>query len=267
MIQKETEYIEQGQVFMGSVPYAMGTRFGLLLCGVPLEKAQRIWNHVALILERLDAMLNRFSPSSEVSILNSGASIQGQSVSAELYAILELAADYYEKTEGLFDVTKGHMKEIEFPEPSVVSLYGNSLDFGGFAKGYFLRKVKEILRDSEIVSAYADFGGSSILALGTHPYGDCWKVGLTDPFTGRQIDEISLKDMSLSTSGNTSRYSGHIVNPLDGSPDGSKKLSTVVSPDPLDAEVLSTALFIASEKESELIVSRFEETSGKIYNL
>ena len=267
MIHKETEYMEQGQVFLGSVPYAMGTRFDLLVCGAPLEKAQRVWDKATLVLERLDSMLNRFSPSSEVYILNSGAAIQGQSVSAELSSILALAVDYYEKTEGLFDVTKGHMGEVEFRDNSAISLYGNALDFGGFAKGYFLRKALEILRDAGISSAYADFGGSSILALGTHPFGDCWKVGLSDPFTGAQVDEISLRDLSLSTSGNTSGYGGHIVNPLTGDSDCGPKLSTVTSPDPLDAEVLSTALFVASEEQVERILQRFEGASGKIYNL
>ena len=139
------------------------------------------------------------------------------------------ADEYKHRTGGLFDISKGDRE----------------LDFGGFAKGYLLKELKSVLPQGGIKSAFVDFGGSSILAAGRHPYGDCWKVGVRDPFSGGVVREIELKDQSMSTSGNSPGYSGHIINPATGMQVEGRKMVTVISEDPLEAEVLSTAAMVA----------------------
>ena len=62
-----------------------------------------------------------------------------------------------------------------------------SLDFGGFAKGYALKKIGVLLREAGVGSAFVDFGNSSILGIGRHPYGPCWRVSLPDPATGNAL--------------------------------------------------------------------------------
>ncbi|MBR1706239.1 MAG: FAD:protein FMN transferase [Bacteroidales bacterium] len=260
----ETEFINDGAVFHGSVHLVMGTRLDLITCGAPLPEVRPVWAALLRSADRIGRLLDRFSPDSELSRLNTGA-MQGVGVSREMAEVLRLAEAYWEQTGGLFDVSGGFMSRIEVTERDTVSLYGHPLDFGGFAKGYFLREAAGLLREAGIKDAYLDFGGSSIWAAGCHPFGDCWKVSLPDPYTGIILDEMALRDQAMSTSGNTPRYSGHIRNPLSGAAVTERKLTVVTAPDPLDAEILSTAYMVADEGQRALLRLRFPKAQEKIY--
>ena len=238
------EYIEEGQIFHGHIPRVMGTRLEVLTLGMSQEIMTRLWDKVSSKALALDAMLNRFEPSSEVSILNHSDNPLELEMSEELSEMVHLADVYYDKTLGLFDIVDGEGK----------------IDFGGFAKGYFLKKCEEMLRAKGVSCAFVDFGSSSILGIGTHPYGDSWKVGVMDPFTRMKVREISLVDRSMSTSGNSPSYSGHIRDPRTGESCQGKKLVTVLSDDPLDAEVLSTVLMIANDDERNEIMENFPKS-------
>ena len=119
-----------------------------------------------------------------------------------------------------------------------------------------------MLRAKDVSCAFVDFGSSSILGIGKHPYGDSWKVGVVDPYTKMQVREISLNDCSMSTSGNAPSYSGHIRDPRTGAACQGRKLVTVISDNPLDAEVLSTVLMIAGDEEREQILGNFPESTA-----
>ncbi len=239
------EYIEEGQIFHGYIPRVMGTRLEILTVGVPKEKMALIWEKLSVRVLGLDAMLNRFDPTSEVSILNHSDNPLELEKSEALSEMVSLADGYYDRTNGLFDIVDGEGK----------------LDFGGFAKGYFLKKCEDMLRSKGVTCAFVDFGSSSILGIGRHPYGDSWKVGVVDPYTRMQVREISLNDCSMSTSGNAPSYSGHIRNPRTGESCEGRKLVTVLSDNPLDAEVLSTVLMIAGDEERDIIMKNFPEST------
>ena len=240
------EYIEEERIFHGYIPRVMGTRLEVLTVGVPKEKMTALWEKLSAKALSLDAMLNRFDPVSEVSILNHSDNPLELEMSEDLSEMVRLADEYYDKTNGLFDIVDSEGK----------------LDFGGFAKGYFLKKCEEILRSKGVDCAFVDFGSSSILGIGKHPYGDSWKVGVVDPYTRLQVREISLNDCSMSTSGNAPSYSGHIRNPRTGESCGGRKLVTVLSDNPLDAEVLSTVLMIAGDEERRHILDNFPSSTA-----
>ena len=147
------------------------------------------------------------------------------------------------------------------------SNFSVTLDFGGFAKGYALKKIQEILLRGNIENAFVDFGNSSIMGIGHHPYGDCWKVSLQNPYTQQTLDEFCLTDNTLSTSGNTEQYTGHIINPLTGIYNEQKKVTSILSDNPLDAEILSTVWMIADDQQREQINENFKHIKGTIYTL
>lgn len=266
-MQDNVEYIDKGSIFHGSATGVMGTRLDLVLCGVDIVRGQKLWSGLLRIVSRMDKVFNRFDKASELSVLGREAGMQGLGVSRDMTEALLLAEDYWDRTLGLFDVARGAMKEIEISETGALSLYGNHLDFGGFAKGFFARRAEKTIRAAGVGSAYLDFGGSTITAIGSHPYGDSWMVSLTDPYSGRVLDEIKLTDKTLSTSGNTASYCGHIVNPLTGEKNTRKMLVTVVAPDALDAEVLSTVGMIADEAQISEIRGNFSDVQIKVYDL
>lgn len=260
-MERSYTYLAEQQVFHGRIPWVMGTRFDLLLCAVGERPATALWQAVCGMLEQMNRMLDRFNPTSEVGQLNAGKT---RHLSSELQEVLEICAAYWLRTEGLFDITRRDFTRLHWQVGSL-DTGGVDMDFGGIAKGLALRQIQDLIGRRGITAAFADFGGSSLLAVGRHPYGPCWKVSLPDPYTGETLAEMELKDISLSTSGNRPDYSGHILHPRDGQPCRDRRLVCVTAPDPLDAEVLSTALMLASPEQRERLEKQFPLAETQIY--
>lgn len=264
-------YYDESRMFHGSLSRIMGTRFDLVLTGTGREHSARIWEHIQYELESLDHMLNRFDPDSEISVINNRAGNSPVQVSHEMWSILQECRDYHQKTFGLFDITLSDFSRVTFHEKehSVHFLQpGLSFDLGGYAKGYAMKKLVNILKTNNVENCFVDFGLSAIFALGHHPYGDSWKVSIENPFhKGEILGEIALKNSALSTSGNTPNYAGHIVNPLNRKWNREKRLVCVESDDPVDAEVLTTAWIAADTILKEKLLTQFDTKQILDYNL
>jgi len=264
-------YYSSSKMFHGSLMNIMGTRFDIIIIGESKTESESLWYNIEEELKRLNILLNRFDDLSEISRINSKAAELPVIVTDEMWQIIRDCESYHQLTLGLFDITLHDFKKIKFSErdKSVTFTDSNiSIDFGGFGKGYALKKIKSILEENNVESAYADFGNSSILGIGNHPHGNAWKVTIENPYMPSHIvDELEIKDAALSISGNTPLYSGHIVIPENDSRINSHKMVSVLSDDPLDAEVLSTALMIANKQQKEQIKKNFNIQTIKEYIL
>jgi len=263
-------YYEASLMAHGSLLNVMGTRFDIIIIGKNKSESEAVWFKIESELKRLDRLLNRFDPASEVSKINNIVEHQQIRVSEEMWQILNNCKFYHQETFGLFDITLKNFYAIRFHEHNKAVSFSQSgirIDFGGYGKGYALKRIKGIMEDAAVHQCFVDFGNSSILGVGHHPFGDAWKVSIENPFdAGQTADEISLRDMVLSVSGNTPSYSGHIVHPKSGSPETGRKLVSVLMDDPLDAEVLSTTFSIATESEKEQLKKSFKIFDAKEYN-
>ena len=263
-------YYEASLMAHGSLLNVMGTRFDIIIIGKNKSESEAVWFKIESELKRLDRLLNRFDPASEVSKINNIVEHQQIRVSEEMWQILNNCKFYHQETFGLFDITLKNFYAIRFHEHNKAVSFSQSgirIDFGGYGKGYALKRIKGIMEDAAVHQCFVDFGNSSILGVGHHPFGDAWKVSIENPFdAGQTADEISLRDMVLSVSGNTPSYSGHIVHPKSGSPETGRKSVSVIMNDPLDAEVLSTTFSIATESEKEQLKKSFKIFDAKEYN-
>ena len=124
-----------------------------------------------------------------------------------------------------------------------------------------------ILEKNGVEKALVNFGNSSVLAVGSHPLGDYWPVGVDNPFTKEHMADLKLRDTSLSVSGNMPTHPRHIVNPLTGKFVEAKKMVSVVAKDPVVAEVLTTAFMVADEERIPIIASRFDIVEKQVYKL
>lgn len=243
----------------------MGTRFDIVMLGESRAQSAAVFMDLKRELRRLDSLLNRFDDESEISKLNVRASSGFVPLSAEVWAILCDCKRYHEITDGLFDVTKDDFSGILFREGdrSVSFASGKTtVDLGGYAKGYALLRLQQILSDNNVGQCFVDFGNSSILGVGHHPFGDSWKVSMENPYRrGETVFEIDIRDRALSVSGNRPEYSGHIIHPATKKATDERKAVCVVCKNPLDAEVLTTTLMIAGDKEKNDILKRFEVDS------
>lgn len=263
-----SEYYPEQRAFYALHPDIMGTRFEMILYDDRREELERLWQQIVARLEAWHAMLNRFDGGSEVARFNGLDDCAWHEVSEELAQMISLSREYWLSTERLFDITRRDMSLVEVGERGVRKLSADvTLDFGGFAKGYALLRVGEMLRQQGVESAIVDFGHSTITTIGRRPDGEDWTIALPSPYDGREVARFALCDLTLSTSGNTPSYAGHIVNPQSDEKICDRVLSCVVAENPLDAEVLSTVQMIAAEEQMERIVKNFDVVTAKRYDL
>lgn len=249
----------------------MGTRLNIVIIDRDKPKCETTWESVVSTLQRLNKMLNRFDPDSEVSFINRNAFVKPIKTTSEMWEILQACRYYYQQTCALFDITLKDFSKVAFnaEDRSVLFSYPElAFDLGGFAKGYALDKIKGILLDAQILHCLVDFGNSSILGVGKHPYGNSWVVSVENPFNANEIlTEITLKDTSLSISGNTTVYTDHIVYPKFGKVIQERKLTCITADSPLDSEVLSTTFMIASPDEKKQLIEKFDIKKWEEYKL
>lgn len=130
------------------------------------------------------------------------------------------------------------------------------LDLGGASKGLAIdRAASRLAGLPALITA-----GSSTLAFGAKPDGEPWRVGIEDPReVGRVLAIVSSEGtLSVSTSGDYQvsferdgvRYH-HILDPASGLPArGIRSLTVFGKMSGLDADILSTALFVMGREKA-----------------
>lgn len=217
--------------------------------------SRRIKNRV----DELDLIFNRHLENNELARLN--GSMSPVKVSDELFFAFELCEQMRRSTKGYFDIaalssTKEKPSFSLFPPSHEVSRTSGQvlIDFGGFAKGYAIDRVRTMLsEDFGVEKALINFGSSSSFGLGTHPLGDCWLVS-----DDRDRKRFRLKDSALSVSGRSRNGAGHIVDPHTLKCVTEGRDIAVTGPSALICEVLSTALYAAPENERKTVMEPFD---------
>ncbi len=252
---------------------AMGTDVELLLdapAGVPAEAAL-----VAAEAEihRLEGLLSRFRPESELSRLNRAGSL---ACGSDLVRVATLALVARERTAGSFDptvhdavVAAGYDRSFDELEPdgpdgdaapapcgreveirgTTITLEPRSrLDLGGIAKGYAADRACELLAAAG--PCLVNTGGDIVVSGGS------WAVGVTDDLT------LELTSGGLATSGRDRRRwrrggeeRHHIIDPATGRPAASPYLRvTVAAPSAAEAEVLAKAAFLGADVDAPRVL-------------
>jgi thiamine biosynthesis lipoprotein len=281
--------------------FAMNTRFSMVLVGVDVERAEALARAAERDLRSCERLMSRFDAESPVSDLNRRAAEEAVEPPAELWRILVLCGDYWRRTSGAFDITLWPLNRMwreqmsRGEEPAEAALQqaleqtgfhrlhfdetartvrfergGMSLDLGGFGKGYALERLGGGLRAAGVERAFLSLGESSVTVLGSHPHGPAWPVGVSNIFPPHEpVHTLPLRDASLSTSGTAPfnaaggpRVLGQIIHPRSGRPIEGYRTLSVASPSGIEAEVLSTALLIAPERERAGLLSGFSTVSA-----
>lgn len=132
---------------------------------------------------------------------------------------------------------------------------GMRLDLGGIAKGYAADEVARILTEHGVKAAVVDLGGN-VKVVGRKPDRKPWRVGIQNPFSDRG-ERLGLATLpggyTVVTSGVYERHFRgddgaeyhHLIDPATGYPaDGGLVSVTVIAESSMDADGLSTALFV-----------------------
>jgi thiamine biosynthesis lipoprotein len=248
----------------------MGTGLDVLMIHRNKELTLSVWDGIQAEVQRLHRMFNRFDAASELSAINRQASRQAVHLSNEWWEILCDLRQYHQRTEGYFDASLSDFRHVLLDTCHHAVTFAKkdiALDLGAYAKGYALNKIKQILMKHDVRQALVNFGNSAVLALGAHPHGEAWNIGVNHPLKPDiTLKTYSLRDCALSTSGNTAMHSAHIVNPHTGVFYQGQRLASVVSTSCVDAEVLSTALIVADSNAIQRMKQDFELISADTFN-
>lgn len=228
---------------------AMHTRVDVAMYGDrPENEWIAIGEQIEATIRQLESIGNCYDAHSELALANRQAAIQPVALSNELYDMLAICKRYHAETMGCFDVTilsENHNREtmncVHLSEDAHTLYYsspGISINLSGFIKGYALERIKQLLHEHGVANALVNLGNSSILAMGNHPNGEGWKV-----------DEYTLHNQCLTTSGNDTDARKHIISPQTGKwVEGQGKVS-VITENAYIGEIYSTALFAATEEQ------------------
>ncbi len=189
----------------------------------------------------------------------------------------------YQSSEGAFDITIAPLSRLwgfldgdhRVPESSLIKatlgLIGMdkicdqktfldlpeemSLDWGGIAKGYGIDLAARTLKESGITKGFINAGGD-LYCWGENPTQASWKIGIKHPRKEGFVGVLEIHDLGAATAGDYQRFFildgiryHHIFNPKTGYPAQGKQSVTIVGPETLLCDALSTALFVSLTPE------------------
>ncbi|MDW7555479.1 FAD:protein FMN transferase (plasmid) [Azospirillum brasilense] len=258
---------------------------------------------IALCLEevaRLERIFSLYRTDSALVRLNRDGVLEAPP--ADLVRLLSEAAAFSRRTDGAFDPTvqplwqlyAGHFarpgadpagppeavlraarelvdhRKLRV-EPGRVAFAGRGMavTLNGIAQGYVTDRVSERLRAEGMTDVLVDLG--EIRALGHHPSGRPWSVGLADPLVeGRNAGTLEIAERAVATSGGygtpfdaAGRFT-HLFDPATGGCAREWLAVTVLAPDATTADALSTALSVAPEARAAVLLDRFPGTAARL---
>lgn len=239
--------------------YAMGTRFELVLDDEDPSRLGPIADHVLEEVKRWHDRLSLFKRDSFLSFINANAGHAPVPLEPELFDLFQVCVSVHRGSEGAFDpAVASLMTALGLHEGAVIpadadggrrgmaaveldqnrrtirfSSPGAVLDLGAVAKGFALDMAAAHLREFGIERALLHGGTSSIVAIGSPPEADGWRIAL-----GPDADApvISLCDGALSFSSPRGRT-------VEG-PDGGTRATHIL--DPRTARPASGGVFAAA---------------------
>ncbi|MDO4439145.1 MAG: FAD:protein FMN transferase [Eubacteriales bacterium] len=145
------------------------------------------------------------------------------------------------------------------------------IDAGSYAKGFIADEIKTVLKECGVTSAIINLGGN-IQCIGKRPDGNPFIIGLREPKKGSEkyLKKLDIDNESVVTAGIYERYFEkdgihyhHILDPYTGYPVQNELAAvTVVGPDSMYCDALSTTLFIKGKTEGEKFLQDFNTELG-----
>ncbi|MEZ0537486.1 FAD:protein FMN transferase [Caldicellulosiruptoraceae bacterium PP1] len=274
--------------------YAMGTSCEITIYD---KLDEEVLNSCIERLYDIENKMSVFKNISDVSTINSNAGKGFSLVSPDTAYVIRMAKKYSNLSNGAFSITvkplinlwKQKMKDNIFPNKEeifealklvndndilirdnrVMLLNQNQeIDLGSIAKGYAADEIKKLLEDYNVKSAIINLGGN-VMLVGKKLDNSKWQVGLQNPFKqrGEIFGYIELPEKTVVTSGSYERFYiingikfSHIINPINGYPVSNTLASvTVVTDNSIDADAMSTILFVLGLKDGIDFVKTLEE--------
>ena len=276
----------------------MGTRVSVELWHNNPQTSRNCSDRIFAEIHRIDALMSPYKSNSEISFINNNAAISAIEISAEMAAIIRRALYFSQLSNGAFDITYASIgyrydyRKKQQPSAATISVSLDSIDYrhiqldkqqiyfdntgvridlGGIAKGYAVDRAFQIANDCGIAEAMISAGGDSRI-LG-NKRGKPWMIGIQHPRKKNDIALVlPLSDTAVSTSGDYERFFiqedgrrvHHIINPATGESANDSWSATVIGPDTLTTDALSTTVFVLGAKKGIALIETLKDIDAVI---
>jgi len=254
----------------------MATVFEILIVGLDEAEVRDAADAAFAEIDRMERLLSRFNPYSDISRINAAESGKDVVVEIEAAECLQAARRVWEQTEGAFDITAGSpapggggpkasagMRRIAIDEGamSVRRLDAKvRLDLGGIGKGYALDIAAELLSELGVKNALVHGGTSTVRAMGRRPGRNGWQADLRNPSDEKDdLGSVLLKDCSFS--GSSTAHSRHITDPRTGEAVAADRAAWALADEATTADALTTALCVMGDDEIGRFAKRYPKRS------
>ena len=272
---------------------ALGAVATLSLWHGDKARARRSLRLALIELQRLEEIFSLYTPKSELRRLNEAGALTRPSL--DLRIVLEASQRIGALSRGAFDVSVQPLWELhhryfdadpaatEGPPRAAVEaararvdfrqidvgprriglrLPGMAVTLNGIAQGYITDRITDLLRQEGFDHAMVDMG--EIRALGPHPQGRAWRVGLRDGHgsvgAGRTVE---LADAAVAVSGSygltfdaTGRHH-HLFDPQTGRSASASGDCAVVATTAMVADALATAICVAGADQASTLLDAY----------
>ena len=291
----------QSEMVIKRTQFIMGTLIEITVQEPDKDLANKAIDKSFDEISRLENIMSTYLPNSELSKLNISAGNKKKiPVSPELLNVIQRGIHWGKLSSGAIDISIGpaaNLWEFDTESPTIpdkhkllnaVSLIdyknisiedgsinlnkpGMSLNLGAMGKGYAVDRAVYVLKKMGIKSGLVNAGGD-LMAFGSKKATKSWRVGLQHPRNPEQmIASLDISNKAVATSGDYQRYFikdkiryHHILNPKDGWPANQVMLATVIADKVVDADALSTALFVLGAKKGINLINSLEGIEGMI---
>ena len=283
----------------------MGSRFEITAVASDEEVARQAIGRAYDEIERIEAMISSWRPTSETSTVNRRAGVGPTEVSPELYGLIRRSLKLSALTDGAFDVTfagVGSLWDFDdptptLPEPAAIraalehvgyqkvaldpesrSVFlddsGARIGFGAIGKGYAANRAVWVLKQEGITAGVVNAGGD-LVAYGQQENGSQWEIGIAHPRDRDRIfARLPLTEQAVVTSGDYEslfeidgkRYA-HILDPRTGWPVDHLASVTIVCPDAELADGLATAVSVMGPDAGLALVDRLTGIEALVVDL
>ena len=288
--------------WLGDTRPMMGTEVSVHLWHENEEDGLAVVEDAFAEVVRIEGLMSTYIESSEISEINRAAAQGPVAAGDELINLILRSLDISMLTRGAFDITYDSVgqyydfrtrqrpdaakiqEELERIDYRLVAVHrlegtvrflapGVRINLGGIAKGYAVERAVSLLRSRGIQHGIVTAGGDTRL-LGDRR-GKPFMVGIRDP---RKDDEVAmtipLEDAAISTSGDYERYFEedgkryhHIIEPTTGLPAGGVRSATIVGPDAVLTDALSTSVFVLGVDQGLRLIATLPDYEGIVIDV
>lgn len=240
--------------------HALGTKVSLVAFHEDRARAEAALDASFAALDALEDVLSLYRPGSELRRLNRDGLLERPH--PDLVTVLSAALDWSRRTDGAFDPTVQPLWESrEAPidwrkvdvDPRRLRLApGMAVTLNGIAQGFAADRVRDVLRAHGVRQALADTG--EIAGVGRP-----WRIGIQHPrLPDAYVALAEIENRVMATSGDYATTSTrHIVDPATRRAPESLSSVTILAPTGLEADALSTAVFVLGpDRGMKLVASR-----------